>query len=82
MSHGLPAEVSLTELPDGVRYRLPGRKWGHVACLGLGALVVGLLGVSFMSFWLWAVGFHLPANGPQAADGMLLIFLALGAGCF
>jgi hypothetical protein len=79
MSDRLPAEVTLTELPDGARYCLPGRRWGQAALLGLGALVGGLLGVGFLSFWLWAVGSHLPANGgPQAADGMLLLFLAAG----
>src|SRR4051794_9626085 len=79
MSHPLPPEVAVTELPDGVRYRLPGRPWGTPALLGLGALVGGLLGVVFLSFWLWGVGSPLLLpGGPQAGDGMLFVFLLLG----
>src|SRR5262245_45230660 len=79
MSDLLPAEVTITELPNGVRYRLPGRRWGQVALLGLGAVVGGLVGTVFLSFWVWAVGYHLPANaGAEAADGMLLVFVVFG----
>jgi hypothetical protein len=79
MSDLLPAEVTVTDLPNGVRYRLPSRKWGQVALLGLGAVVGGLVGTAFLSFWVWAVGYHLPATaGLQAADGMLLLFMAFG----
>src|SRR5947209_2656597 len=75
----LPAEVIVTELPDGARYRLPGRKWGQPAWMGLGALIGSLLGIGFMSFWLWMVGSHLSVNGGvQGPDGMLLILLAAG----
>jgi hypothetical protein len=79
MSEPLPPDVVVTELPDGVRYRLPGRPWGTPAWMGLGALVGGLLGVAFLSFWLWGVGSSLLLpGGPQAGDGMLYVFLALG----
>jgi hypothetical protein len=79
MCDRLPVEVTVTELADGARYRLPGRRWGQAALLGLGAVVGGGLGVGFLSFWLWALTCHLPANGgPGAADGMLLLFAVLG----
>src|SRR4051812_17258028 len=76
----LPPEVTATELPDGVRYRLPGRPWGQPALLGVGAVVGGLLGVTFLSFWLWGVGSPLLLQGWQPGDEILVVFLLLGAG--
>src|SRR5258706_3495221 len=78
MSDTLPAPVAVTDLPDGARYRLPGRPWGQPAALGLGALVVGLLGTAFISFWLWGVGSPLFRQGRQPGDGMLVVFLLFG----
>jgi hypothetical protein len=79
VSDPLPPEVTVTELPDGVRYRFPRRRWGPPALMGLGALVGGVLGSGFMSFWLWLVCSHLQVNGGnQGEDGMLLLFVAAG----
>jgi hypothetical protein len=78
VSDRLPPQVAITELLDGVRYRLPGRPWGLPALLGLGAVVAGLVGTAFMSFWLWAVGSNLLNGGFQAGDGIELVFLAAG----
>jgi len=79
VSNSLPPEIVVTDLRDGVRYRLPGRRWGLPALLGAGALVAGLIGIGFMSFWLWAVGSQFFANaGPQGGDWMELLLLVAG----
>ncbi len=79
MIGSLPPPVMVTELVDGIRYRLPLRKRGGFVWLGLGHLVSGLVGIPFIAFWLYAVGYHVnwqaPLDGPE---GFLLIFLALG----
>lgn len=71
--------VAVTELPDGARFRLPPRPWGQPAWMGLGAVVGGIVGVVFLSLWLWGLGAPLVRNGGQPGDGMLLVFLLFGA---
>jgi hypothetical protein len=79
MSIAPPPDVTVTELPDGVRYRLPGRPWGTPAWIGLAAVVGGVLGTTFLSFWLWCVGSPLfRPGGLQPGEGMLFVFLGLG----
>ena len=79
MSNSLPPEIVVTEWQDGAHYRLPGRRWGLPALLGAGTLVAGLIGICFMSFWLWAVASQFFANaGPPGGDWMELLLLAAG----
>src|SRR5262245_9006591 len=79
MSDSLPAEIIVTELPDGVRYRLPRRKPRGIAVEAVTLLMGAVLGIGFMAFWLWAVGYHVPWHDPfRGPDGMLLLFLGFG----
>jgi len=79
MTDSLPPQVIVTELADGIRYRLPLRKRGGFVWMGLGHLVGGIVGIVFVSFWLYGVGYHInwraPFDGPE---GFLLLFLAFG----
>jgi hypothetical protein len=79
MSDALPCEVIVTELPDGVHYRLPRRKAGRFTLHTLVHLLGCLVALPFMSFWLWAVGYHIHWQDIfRAENGFLLVFLALG----
>src|SRR4051794_40886621 len=69
MTISLPPNVAITELPDGARFRLLARPWGQPAWIGLGALVGGVFGAVFISFWLWGVGSPLLLQGWQPGDG-------------
>jgi hypothetical protein len=80
MTDSLPREMIVTELPDGVRYRLPRRKAGRFTCQAavhmLGSL---LIGIPFLSFWLWGVGCHIDWRDILLAEnGLMLMFMAFG----
>jgi hypothetical protein len=74
----LPRELIATELPDGVRYSLPrrrpGRFTGQAAVHLLGSV---LLGIPFLSLWLWGVGYDIAWQDLWRAENGLL-FLAFG----
>ena len=55
MPDPLPAEIMVTELPDGVRFLLPRRPLGKLSWLGVGALAFGVAFTAFALFWLWQV---------------------------
>jgi hypothetical protein len=76
----LPPELIVTELPDGVRYRLPRRKKGHFTWQGAVHLLGSLLmGIPFLSLWLWGVGYHMDWQDPlRAENGLVLMFMAFG----
>jgi hypothetical protein len=80
MVDSLPREVVVTELADGVRYRLPRRQSGRFTCEGAFHLLSSLLiGVPFLSFWVWAVGSSIDwQNILRAENGLVLIFMAFG----
>lgn len=82
MNDLLPADVTITELRDGVRYRFPGRRWGPIALFGLGALIGGLLGTGFMSLWLGFVGYQFLVDGGVQGGSPLLPFLVMGGWMF
>jgi hypothetical protein len=80
MTELLPCEVIVSDLPDGVRYTLPRRKTGRftfqAAIHLLGSLLIGL---PFMSLWLWGVGYHIDWQDiGRAEHGFLLMFMAFG----
>ncbi|HLJ91832.1 MAG TPA: hypothetical protein VKU02_01435 [Gemmataceae bacterium] len=79
MSDALPCEVTVTELPDGVHYRLPRRKAGQFTDRAKFHLFVSFLAVPFLSFWLWIVGSGIDWHDLfRPENGFLLIFLAAG----
>jgi hypothetical protein len=80
MTDSLPSEMVVTELPDGVRYSLPRRKAGRFT-FQAGVYLLGslLMGIPFMCFWLWAVGYHIDWQDIlRAENGLLLMFMAFG----
>lgn len=82
MPDSLPDAVIVTELPDGVHYRLPLRKRGGFVWMGFAHLTAGAIGIPFMLFWLY--GLLAPAFAqPQPLDGpgSSVVFFAL-AGLF
>jgi hypothetical protein len=80
MTDSVPSDIIVTELADGVRYQLPRRKAGRFtfqsAVLLLGSLVMG---IPFMTFWLFAVGYHVKWQDIlRPENGLSLLFTALG----
>src|SRR5205085_528346 len=79
LTDSLPPDVIVTELADGIRYRLPLRKRGGFVWMGFCHLLGGLVGIPFMSFWLYPVGYHVNWRAPFAgSEGIQLIFMAFG----
>jgi hypothetical protein len=85
MSRHLPAEVIVTELSDGVRYRLPLRPRGSFVWMGSLQVFGGLIGVAFLSFWIYAAGCGLfwgrrPGEPLDQPGGMSAAFMLCGVG--
>jgi len=80
MTESLPRELIVTELPDGVRYSLPRRKAGRFTFQpGVHLLGSLLLGIPFMSFWLWGVCYHIDWQDIlRPESGMVLMFAVFG----
>jgi hypothetical protein len=76
----IPAEVIVTDLPDGVHYRFPLRPRGAFVWSGIAHIVAGAIGVAFMTFWLSTLGAEIPWKGVRDANGIVLLFFGLG--CF
>src|ERR1700692_3446816 len=80
MTESLPRELIVTELPDGVRYSLPRRKAGRFTFqAGVHLLGSLLIGIPFMSFWLWGVCYHIDWQdilGPES--GLMMMFATFG----
>jgi hypothetical protein len=83
MNDALPGEVIVTELPDGVRYRLPRRKGGRLALHFAAGLLGCLIAIPFLSFWLLIVGSSIDWKDIlRDQNGLLLIFMAVGLWMF
>jgi hypothetical protein len=81
MTDSVPGEMIVTELPDGVRYQLPRRKAGRFTFQSAVHLLGSLLiGIPFLSLWLWSVGYHIDWQDiSRAENGLVLILLAFGS---
>jgi hypothetical protein len=83
MNKPLPPEVAVTELPDGIRYALPRRKPEHIALQGTAGVMGGLVGIGFLTFWLYAAGYHINWAGRfEEQDFLMLGFLLFGGWMF
>jgi hypothetical protein len=78
MSDSLPPQITVTQLPDGVRYSLPSRKYGRHAARVVGPTAAAMVGLPVLSFWLWAVAHE--DHGPY--PGIPVLFLACGGMMF
>ncbi|MBY0526683.1 MAG: hypothetical protein K2R98_25020 [Gemmataceae bacterium] len=74
---GLPSEIQITELADGVRYRLPDRQLGAARFIGLPLVAFGLCFSGFAVFWMWGAAAAVRlGNDPAGWFGLL--FVAFG----
>jgi hypothetical protein len=79
MSDALPAEITVTELSDGVRYRLPIRPASRYKLPAPFAMLGGVVGAAFLSFWVWAVGSGIDLNDPlELPNFAQLLFVLIG----
>jgi hypothetical protein len=80
MTDSLPRELIVTELLDGVRYSLPRRKAGRFTFqAGVHLLGSLLIGIPFMSVWLWGVCYHINWQDILRPEtGFLLMFAVFG----
>ncbi len=79
MSRHLSEEITVTPLPDGVHFRLPGRQLGGFRFVGLAVMAFGVFFTGFATFWISAAASAVPWGDLQnPAAWFALLFPACG----